>query len=182
MMTPRARSKLPVLASSNQVELRRNPKFHVDVERLLQQSLDRLRPQPETRQITHQHILPLEAVGVAGSGHQRLGFLDRRSRVGLVAEALHQLLLGRGELREWIDETADHHRGEILDDLDQHRPVEYQMQGASDARIVIRLALVVRPRGLDHALIVVGPCHAGRRLGTLDRCRIRDPHIVHAFG
>ena len=95
--------------------------------------------------------------------HQRAGFLDGGRRIGLVAEPLGELLLGRGEFRERIDKAADHHRRHVLYHIDEDRPVENQVHGAAHARIVERLSLVVDPGRVDHALVVIGRGrHPGR--------------------
>jgi hypothetical protein len=44
---------------------------------------------------------------VAGRRHQRLRLILGGGGIGLIADALEQLRLRRGELRERIDETAD---------------------------------------------------------------------------
>jgi len=68
--------------------------------------------------------------GHAGRREQRLGLLDRRRRIWLVTHPLGELLLGRGELGERVEEAAHHHRRHVLDDVDKHRPVEHQVERA----------------------------------------------------
>ncbi len=69
--------------------------------------------------------------------------LSAAARIALIADPLEQFLLRRREIRERIDEPADLHRGDVLDDLDQGRPVEREMEGAPHPRIVERLFLAV---------------------------------------
>ncbi len=121
-------------------------------------------------------------LAIARCGHQRLGLLDRRRGVRLVAEALLQLVDRRRPLGERVDHAAHHHRRHVLDDVDQHRPVERQMDGAAHPRIVERLLLVVHPGALDDALIEVRRRHALGVLGLARRHRIADAGIVDAVG
>ena len=114
--------------------------------------------------------------------HQRTGFLEGGRGILLVAEPLAEFLRGRGEFRERIDETADHHRRDILDDIDEHRLVQHQMHGAAHPRIVERLFLVVDPGRLDHALVVIGRSHSGGRLGFPRRDRVGDADIIDPPG
>ena len=93
-MAPIARSKWPLAVSSNQTDSTVVRRLHLDVESFLQHRLDRLRPQLEARHVAHQEIEPLDAVGVAGGGHQRLGLLDRRGGIVLVADPLEQFSFG----------------------------------------------------------------------------------------
>jgi hypothetical protein len=76
--------------------------------------------------------------GVEGAGQQSSGFLDRGCGIGLVAEPFREFLLGRGILGKWVDEAARRHRGDILDDFGQDRPVEGEVHGAAHPRIVER--------------------------------------------
>ena len=146
----------------------------------MQHGLDGLRPELERRHVAHEKIEPLDAIGVACRRHQGLGLFDRGRRVGLVTWAFLQVLDRRGELGEGIDEAADHHRCHILHDVDEHGPLEHEMDGAPHARIVEWLLLAVRPSGLDHALVVVERGHARRALGLARRDRIDDACVVRA--
>ena len=117
---------------------------------------------------------------MTGRRQQLLRFLDRRPRIVLIAEPLEQNFLWRREIRERVDEPADLHRGHVLDDLDQGRPVEGEMERAPHPRVVERLLLAVDPGALDDALIVRRRFHAWclRRLAR--GYRIGDADIVDA--
>src|SRR5205807_5696262 len=91
---------------------------------------------------------------LTGRRHKCAGFLDRSLRIRPVAEPFIALLLRRSELRERIEEAADHHWRHILDNLYQHWPVEDQVYRAPDPRIVERFSLVVDPGCVNDTLIV----------------------------
>src|SRR6202011_4344761 len=99
-------------------------------------------------------------------------------RILLVADPLDELGLRRGKVRERIEETADLHWGYVLHDVDQHLPVEREMERAAHPWIVERLLLVVDPGALDDALIERRGRHAGRRFGLARGHRIDDAAVV----
>ena len=173
-MAPIARSKLPVATSSNHTDSTTVRRLHSTLSvccSIAWMACDHSLKLATSRT---RKSSALDAVRVAGRRHQRLRLLDRGGRIGLIAEPLASSLR-RGEFRERVDEAADHHRRHVLDDVDQHRLVEHQMEGAAHPRIVERLLLVVHPGRLDHALVVVGAGHARRRLGLarghrIERC------------
>ncbi len=130
----------------------------------------------------HQVVEPGDAFGVAGRGHQCLGFLDRRCRVGLITKTLAEFGQRRGELRERIDEAAHHHRRDVLHHVDQHRLVEHEVEGPAHSGIVERLLLVVHPGRLDDALVEVHARHALGRLDPALRHRIEQTGIIDTAG
>ena len=154
----------------------------LDVQDFPQHGLHGHRPELEAGRLADHEIHVLDAVGIAGRGHQLARLADGGGGVGLVTRALGQFVRRRGEIRERVDETAHQHRRYVPHHVHQHGAVQHQVNGAPHPGVPERLALVVHPDRLDDALVIVGAGHPRRILHGFEAHRVEQAPVVEIAG